>query len=132
MDDKVWKTDLGFDNVKDFYDLLSSHKNTRRIRVPMMSINSRDDPICPTHSIPKDEMQSNGNLIHIETGGGGHVEFVSKVFFPEMVSPPYPSLIFHSGATTLVWSTSSILRATTSNLLPTGSKNPSLKTLATR
>ena len=85
MDDKLWKTDLGFDNVKDFYDLLSSHKNTRRIKVPMLSINSRDDPICPTHSIPKEEMQSNGNLIHIETGGGGHVEFLTKMVFPEMV-----------------------------------------------
>lgn len=86
VDENVWKADLGFDNVQDFYDLLSSHKNTKKIKVPMLSINSRDDPICPTNSIPHDDIQKNGNLIHIETGGGGHVEFLSKVLFPEMVS----------------------------------------------
>ena len=86
VDDKVWKVDLGLDNVNDFYELLSSHKNTKKIKVPMISMNSRDDPICPTHSIPKDDLEKNGNVIHIEVGGGGHVEFISKMLFPEMVS----------------------------------------------
>jgi predicted alpha/beta-fold hydrolase len=48
-------------------------------------MNSNDDPICPTHSIPKKELAENENLIHIETNGGGHVEFLSKLK-PRMVS----------------------------------------------
>lgn len=84
IDAQIYAVDLGFSNVQEFYDLVCSHKNTDKIAVPMLSINSNDDPICPTESIPKREMQKNENLIHVETGGGGHVEFLSKLN-PRMV-----------------------------------------------
>jgi predicted alpha/beta-fold hydrolase len=50
----------------------------------MLSINSKDDPIIPTHSIPREELVENENCIHIETNGGGHVEFLSQLK-PRMV-----------------------------------------------
>jgi predicted alpha/beta-fold hydrolase len=85
IDAHIYARDFGFNDVNDFYALVWSHKNTDKIEIPMLSLNSRDDPICPTYSIPRDELVKNENLIHMETNGGGHVEFLSKLS-PRMVS----------------------------------------------
>jgi predicted alpha/beta-fold hydrolase len=50
----------------------------------MLSLNSKDDPIIPADCVPKQELEENENCIHIETNGGGHVEFLSQLK-PRMV-----------------------------------------------
>ena len=86
VDSNVNAPDMGYLDVDEFYESISCHKNTANIKIPMLSLNARDDPICPTESIPKESMtEKNENLIHLEVQGGGHVEFLSKLK-PRMVS----------------------------------------------
>ena len=91
VDSFIATPDMGCNNVQEFYDLLNTHKLTHKITIPMLSINSRDDPICPYQNVPKDKITQNENIIHVETGGGAHVEFLSNLF-PRMVSFSYSHL----------------------------------------
>jgi len=57
----------GFDNLKDFYQDVSSCHYIKDISIPMLFIHSLDDPVCVKECIPVDEIEANENCMLILT-----------------------------------------------------------------
>ena len=85
IDQHFLAKDAGCKSAKDYYDLVSTHLDIDKIAVPLLSINSSDDLICPVDAIPLNKIKTTRNWIQVNTGGGGHIEFFSGVK-PTMVS----------------------------------------------
>ena len=70
---------------ENYYNILSCEKHIHHVKIPMLCINSRNDPISKylklpslierTKFIPKEVFLKNENLILAETPRGGHCEF---------------------------------------------------------
>jgi hypothetical protein len=60
-------------SVNDFYKWASCHNDIERVRVPLLAINSDDDPIV--QEIPYDQVEKNegGWVALVVTKGGGHL-----------------------------------------------------------
>ena len=71
--------DVGCTNLDDLYDLLSCDKDTHKFPVPLLSMNSKDDPICPYVAIPVDKIEQSPNWFHVSVAGGGHTEFYTGI-----------------------------------------------------
>lgn len=67
--------ELNLKHPEEYYELLSSHKYISKISVPVLSVNSEDDPIIPTSNIPFKDILQNPNFIQIMVAGGGHIEY---------------------------------------------------------
>ena len=63
FDNLVVKTDNGVDHIDDYYELLSSHKDSLSICTPLLSINSMDDPVVDPNHIPIADIMQNPNII---------------------------------------------------------------------
>jgi predicted alpha/beta-fold hydrolase len=72
---RVTCKDLGHPEPSHFYDSLSSHRHIQHIQVPLLAVNSMDDPLIPSQSIPTEAIRSNPNIIQVLVGGGGHIEY---------------------------------------------------------
>lgn len=77
--------DLGLETLDELYENQSSDKIVSRIQIPILSINSEDDPIIDPNVIPIQDIQENENTIHLSVASGGHIEYLSG-FFPKFVS----------------------------------------------
>ena len=72
---RVTCKDLGHTEPVDFYESLSSHRDIQQIQVPVLSINSMDDPLIPPQNVPLEAIRANHNLIQVLVSGGGHIEY---------------------------------------------------------
>lgn len=63
------------ESIFDYYNCMSSESVLDRIKVPLLAINSLDDPVCSKHAIPVEKIISNENIIALLFERGGHVEF---------------------------------------------------------
>ena len=75
FDNLVVKADKGVEHIDDYYELLSSHKDALSISIPLLSINSMDDPVIDPNHIPLDDIMQNPNIIQLMVAGGGHIEY---------------------------------------------------------
>ncbi len=57
--------------------------NLKDVRIPLLCINSRDDPILHHSTIPFDEAKSNENIILLVTKTGGHVGWFEGFLNPK-------------------------------------------------
>ena len=71
--------DAGYNDLKEYTDFMNTHVDINKVKVPILSINCKDDMLCPPDAIPLGKIVENKNWIHINTGGGGHVEFCSGI-----------------------------------------------------
>jgi hypothetical protein len=79
FDDAVVAPLFGFADSADYYARASAKPVLRKIRVPTLVINARNDPFLPGRHLPKpDEVSSDVTLEFPEEGG--HVGFVSGSF----------------------------------------------------
>ena len=66
----------GFNSKNDYYELCSSKYFLRKIKIPTLIINSRDDPFMLPEMIPDANNLSNSVQLEI-SDSGGHVGFIS-------------------------------------------------------
>ena len=66
----------GFADADDYYARSDARPFLRRIRVPVLLIQSRDDPISNPVAIPDEQVAANPHLVAAFAPGGGHVGFV--------------------------------------------------------
>ena len=66
----------GFNSKNDYYELCSSKYFLRKIKIPTLIINSRDDPFMLPEMLPDANNLSNSVQLEI-SNSGGHVGFIS-------------------------------------------------------
>ena len=83
LDDVYTRKLAGFNNVTDFYNAMSCTHHLKNIKVPIVFINSRDDPIVPPPllEIVRDAALKYDNMIFVEQKFGGHLGFYEGGFF---------------------------------------------------
>lgn len=67
---------LGFKNAMDYYQNASSVNRLTKIAIPLLSVNSTDDPIVGTDHIPMHYLDENPNVLVCETDLGGHLAYL--------------------------------------------------------
>jgi len=63
-------------NTEEYYAAASCHLVIDKVKVPLLCINARDDPICPSEAIPAETYLKNSNLIFCVTNCGGHIAWL--------------------------------------------------------
>jgi predicted alpha/beta-fold hydrolase len=66
---------MGLANADAVYEYFSTHKDMEKISVPLLSVNSRDDPIVDPALVPLEDIMANENIIQLMVAGGGHIEY---------------------------------------------------------
>lgn len=69
----------GFDDVEEYWERQSSWKTMPFIAVPILCMNSRDDPLIPPSSteLASSWANTNEHIISVTTSHGGHLGWVS-------------------------------------------------------
>lgn len=77
LDDLYTRKVSGFNNIQDFYRSMSCCHHLKNIKIPMVFLNSLDDPVVPPPllEIIRDAALKNDSLIYIEQKFGGHLGF---------------------------------------------------------
>ena len=73
----------GNKSADDYYRNISSCEKMETIDIPVLCINSDDDPMTPRDVIAYDEVKINPNLFLIVTDRGSHMSFISNEKFNE-------------------------------------------------
>lgn len=83
LDDIYTRRLAGFSNLPDFYKAMSCSHHLGNIKVPMVFINSLDDPIVPPPllEIVRNAALSYPNMIYVEQKFGGHLGFYEGGLF---------------------------------------------------
>ncbi len=71
----VTAIDHGVSHPNEYFENLSTHKLAKEISIPLLSINSEDDPIVHPSLVPVDDIVQNPNIIQLMVAGGGHIEY---------------------------------------------------------
>lgn len=74
FDDQVTAPLHGFDGAQDYYDRCSAGPRLKDIRVPLLLIQSVNDPFIPEDALPRQEEMSASTSLLL-TRSGGHVGF---------------------------------------------------------
>jgi len=82
LDDLYTRRLAGFNNLSEFYKAMSCSNHLKNIKVPMVFINARDDPVVPPPllEIVRDAALNHDNMIYIEQKFGGHLGFYEGGF----------------------------------------------------
>lgn len=67
---------FGYRDLAHLYEDGSPHLRTSHLHIPIVAINAADDPFCPEHAIPEDDVLNNNNIALIVTRRGGHIGFL--------------------------------------------------------
>lgn len=82
FDDTYTAPCLGFSSAMDYYKSASSINRIANVKIPLLSINARDDPVVGPEGVPFDLMKQNPNVVHCETDIGGHLAYIGKDWKP--------------------------------------------------
>ena len=66
---------MGFASREEYYDLFSTGERVAQLRVPTLSISSKDDLLIPFANVPLDKIRQNEHIFQINVAGGGHIEY---------------------------------------------------------
>lgn len=67
---------LGFKDAMDYYAHAGPINRFDKIKIPLLSINAMDDPIIGDEHIAKSHIDTNPNVMVIETDLGGHLAYL--------------------------------------------------------
>ncbi len=67
--------DLELSHPDEYYDMMCSHMHMEKVPVPLLTVNSEDDPLIPATNVPLNSIQQNPNIIQLMVAGGGHIEY---------------------------------------------------------
>ena len=76
FDEAVTRVTFGFDSVDAYYDASSSRLSIGNVRVPLLVVQAKDDPIAVTDAVPRDVIKGKttpGPVVLVETESGGHL-----------------------------------------------------------
>ena len=79
-DELITSRILGFKSADDYYQNISCVPNIPNIQVPTLCINSLDDGITTSKSIPYKDIMQNDNLILLCTDRGGHLVWMDNKY----------------------------------------------------
>ena len=68
----------GYKTASEYYRNISAVKKINDIDVPVLCINSLDDPVTPSQAIAYDDIKLNPNIFLIVTDKGSHMGFISN------------------------------------------------------
>jgi predicted alpha/beta-fold hydrolase len=74
----------GYKNATEYYREISAVKTLANIDIPVLCINSTDDPITPYQAIAYDDIKLNPNIFLIVTDKGAHMAFISNEKLTEL------------------------------------------------
>ncbi|TMW55473.1 hypothetical protein Poli38472_010355 [Pythium oligandrum] len=75
FDDRFTRIVFNYPSVFAFYSDASSGPRLDNVRVPLLCLNAKDDPISTAGAIPYEATQRNSNVILCVTERGGHLAF---------------------------------------------------------
>ena len=73
FDDAFTSRLFGFNGANDYYRLASPVQRLHKVRVPLIILSSKDDPITGYRTLPHDEVKQNPYTLLITTTVGGHL-----------------------------------------------------------
>jgi predicted alpha/beta-fold hydrolase len=76
FDEAVTRVTFGFPSVDAYYDASSSRRLIGNVKVPLLVVQAKDDPIAVHSAVPRDVIRNVGpdaNGILVETQSGGHL-----------------------------------------------------------
>lgn len=73
FDELVTRRLFGYHTVNEYHRLGSCVLRLPLVRVPLICMSARDDPICPPQQIPHAEVVCNPYSMLVETSHGGHL-----------------------------------------------------------
>ncbi|KAJ1734603.1 hypothetical protein LPJ61_000985 [Coemansia biformis] len=79
---------FGYSSAKHLLDDTSCQAHLRNIRIPMLFLNSLDDPICIQPLIPFEEFRRNPFLVLALTDDGGHIGYIGGVLPKSWIEHP--------------------------------------------
>lgn len=78
--DEVFTSKLfGLNGASEYYRLASPVQRLHKVRVPLVILSSKDDPITGQRSLPYDEVKQNPYVLMITTTIGGHLGWFNMV-----------------------------------------------------
>lgn len=79
FDDRLTKVAFKYETVDHYYEDASSLRKLERVRVPLLCLNARDDPISVHTALPTaEQVEANPNVILCVTSAGGHLAFYEQ------------------------------------------------------
>lgn len=73
--EKIYCNPLGYTSMEDFIEKNNPLRDVDDIAIPVLCINSQDDPVCPQDHIPFDIFNYYPNMLLVSTKHGGHCGF---------------------------------------------------------
>ncbi|KAJ1654836.1 hypothetical protein IWQ61_005305 [Dispira simplex] len=93
FDELVTRRMFGYDTVKDYYVNASCAPYVAKVRVPLLCLQSVDDPICFSKSIPYQDCLNNPFVVLATTAYGGHLGWLETASQGKQVKPWIPEPI---------------------------------------
>jgi predicted alpha/beta-fold hydrolase len=76
FDEAVTRVTFGFPSVDAYYDASSSRKLIGEVKIPLLVVQAKDDPIAVRGAVPREIIKNappDANVVLIETETGGHL-----------------------------------------------------------
>ncbi|KRX01239.1 hypothetical protein PPERSA_05825 [Pseudocohnilembus persalinus] len=84
FDDCFTKFVLGnYKHMDEYFDYMASHKVINNIDIPLLCLQSKDDPICNWESVPFDKFSQNKNVVLWISETGGHIGWYQGLYKPQ-------------------------------------------------
>ena len=85
----------GYENVEDYWNKLSPHRQLLHVKIPLLCLNAADDVFSPEKSIPVHLTEKNPNIAFVVTAKGGHIGFMEGLNPKQM---GYNDILFYEFA----------------------------------
>ncbi|KAJ2620603.1 hypothetical protein GGI26_004835 [Coemansia sp. RSA 1358] len=79
---------FGYQSAKDLLDYSSSKNYIDGIKIPVLFLNSLDDPICIKSLIPFEKFANNPNIVLALTEHGGHIGYMHGIWPTSWIEYP--------------------------------------------
>lgn len=79
---------FGYKTVGSYYRHASSIENLLKVKIPLLVLHAKDDPIACDEAAPYDECEANPYTFMVATNGGGHIgwfEWNGGRWFPKPI-----------------------------------------------
>ncbi|RHY01961.1 hypothetical protein DYB36_001114 [Aphanomyces astaci] len=89
FDEQLTRRAFGYASVSEYYRDASSSQYLKHVKIPLLLLSAKDDPICIHTATPFDDVVANEHLMLAVTDTGGHLGFFtgnSVVDVPDMWS----------------------------------------------
>ena len=73
--ERVTCKDVGAKTPKEYLNSMSSAHVIGKLKTPVLSVNSVEDPLVPFKCVPIRDIELNPHIIQLMVGGGGHIEY---------------------------------------------------------